>query len=89
MQVDDCVPVGERLVRTIKETCLDRMDFFGEESLRRAVDEFLVLCRHERNHQGLGNRPIDPLPEVESADGYVSCRERLGRVLRYYYRDAA
>ena len=80
---------AERFVRTIKETCLDRMIFFGEPSLRRAINEFLEYYHHERNHQGLENRLIDPLTEIGSTDGAVACRERLGGVLRYYYRDAA
>ena len=44
---------AERFVRTIKETCLDRMIFFGESPLRRAINEFLEYYHHERNHQGL------------------------------------
>ena len=76
-------------MRTIKESCLNRMIFFGEDSLRRAINEFLVYYHHERNHQGLGNRLIDPLEQVGPTDGSVECRERLGGVLRYYYRDAA
>ena len=80
---------AERFVRTIKESCLDRMIFFGQPSLRRAINEFLEYYHHERNHQGLENRLIDPLTVVGSVDGDVACRERLGGVLRYYYRDAA
>ncbi len=68
---------------------MDRMIFFGEEPLRKAIDEFLVYYHHERNHQGIGNRLIDPLTVVGSTDGAVACRERLGGVLRYYYREAA
>jgi transposase InsO family protein len=80
---------AERFVRTIKETCLERVIIFGERSLRIAIREFMEHYHHERNHQGLENRLIDPLTEVGSADGAVACRERLGGVLRYYYRDAA
>ena len=80
---------AERLVRTIKECCLRRMIFFGEDSLRRVITEFLKHYHHERNHQGLENRLIDPLAEVGSVEGAVACRQRLGGVLRYYYRDAA
>jgi transposase InsO family protein len=32
---------AERFVRTIRQECLDRMIFFGEASLRRAVEEFI------------------------------------------------
>ena len=80
---------AERFVRTIKECCLRRMIFFGEDSLRRAMTEFLEHYHHERNHQGLENRLIDPAHDVGSTDGAVACRERLGGLLRYYYRDAA
>ncbi len=80
---------AERFVRTAKESCLNRMIFFGEDSLRRAVNEFLAHYHHERNHQGLGNRLIDPREEVGATDGSVTCRERLGGLLRYYYRQAA
>jgi putative transposase len=32
---------AERFVRSIKEGCLDRMIFFGEDSLRQAVRDFV------------------------------------------------
>jgi len=32
---------AERWVRSIKEECLSKMIFFGENSLRRVVSEFL------------------------------------------------
>jgi hypothetical protein len=41
-----------------------------------------------RNHQGLGNRLINAGGEVGHRAGDVHCRERLGGVLRYYYRQA-
>ncbi len=65
------------------------MIFFGERSLKRAINEFLEYYHHERSHQGLGNRLIEPQREIGSRAGSVACRERLGGVLRYYYRDAA
>ena len=51
----------ERFVRTIKDSCLERMVLIGEGSLRRAVREFVAHYHHERNHQGLDNRRILPL----------------------------
>src|SRR5215468_9978879 len=47
---------AERFVRTIKESCLERMIFFGEEALRKAVADFIVHYHFERNHQGLENQ---------------------------------
>ena len=49
---------AERFVRSIKESCLDRLIFFGEGSLRKGIDEFVRHYHGERNHQGLGNRLI-------------------------------
>ncbi len=86
--ISEC-PYAERFVRTIKESCLDQMIFFGENSLRRTINEFLEYYHHERNHQGIENRLIQPLTEVGALDGRVACRERFGGVLRYYYRNAA
>jgi putative transposase len=80
---------AERFVRTIKESCLSRMIFFRESSLRNAIRTFVEHYHHERNHQGLENRLIDPKCQVGSAEGPVECSERLGGMLRYYYRDAA
>ncbi len=51
---------AERFVRTIKESCLERMIFFGEASLRTALSEFLSHYHLERNHQGLENRLLTP-----------------------------
>ncbi len=79
----------ERFHRSLKEECLNRMIFFGEKSLRNAVGTFLEHFHKERNHQGLANRVIEPGEEVSRRDGEVLCRERLGGMLRYYYRKAA
>ena len=76
-------------MRSLKEECVDRLIFFGESSLRQAVRQFLEHYHAERNHQGLGNRLIDAGAEVGHRAGAVHCRERLGGILRYYYRPAA
>jgi transposase InsO family protein len=79
----------ERFFRSLKSECLDRLIFFGEDSLRRAVREYLAHYHRERNHQGLENRLIAPAAGVGETDGVVQCRERLGGLLRYYHRRAA
>ncbi len=79
----------ERFVLSIKSECLDRMIFFGEQSLRRAVAEFIHHYHGERNHQGLENALIESDEHVGSLDGNVRCRKRLGGMLNYYYREAA
>jgi len=76
----------ERFNRSLKGECLGQMIFFGEAMLRKAVQEYLAHYHAERNHQGLDNRLIQPGPEVGTATGEAQCRERLGGLLRYYYR---
>jgi len=65
------------------------MIFFGEASLRRAIREYLAHYHSERNHQGIGNKIIEPDHGVGSSSGAIRCRERLGGMLRYYRRQAA
>lgn len=79
----------ERFMRSMKSECLNRMIFFGPDSLESALKDFSAHYHRERNHQGLGNRIINPSQEVGQEIGKVQCRERLGGMLRYYYRDAA
>jgi putative transposase len=79
---------AERFVRTIKESCLERMILFGEGSLRKVVHEFVVHYHRERNHQGLGNRLIEEEPSASSM-GAIQRRQWLGGMLNYYYRQAA
>jgi hypothetical protein len=79
----------ERYMRSMKSECLERMVFFGERSLRRALAEFIAHYHGERNHQGLDNRLIEPGDNVGLTWGRVTRRDRLGGMLRYYFREAA
>ena len=80
---------AERFVRTIKESCLERMILLGEESLRTAIRSFMAHYHAERNHQGLANRIISPEAAHLGNRGVVQRRQRLGGMLNYYFRAAA
>ena len=80
---------AERFVRTIKESCLEKVILFGEASLRAAIQNFTVHYHMERNHQGLANRLINPETAHLINTGGVLKRQRLGGMLNYYYRAAA
>ena len=41
---------AERWVRSVKEECLSRLALFGERSLRRALQQYVVHYHEERNH---------------------------------------
>jgi putative transposase len=80
---------GERFVRTIKGSCLERMILSGEGSVRRAIHEFVEHYHRERNHQGLGNRLLIKDEDHSNGPATIQCRRRLGGMLNYYYRRAA
>jgi putative transposase len=60
----------------------------GERHLRAAVGAFVDHYHEERPHQGLGNEGMVPTTTLIGT-GPVRCRERLGGVLKFYYRAAA
>ena len=83
---------AERFVRSIKQEFLNRLIFFGEASLRRALREYVAHYHYERNHQGMHNLLLkvaanDDLYSIDHTD--IACRTRIGGLLHYYYRKAA
>ncbi|MCZ6677805.1 MAG: helix-turn-helix domain-containing protein [Candidatus Poribacteria bacterium] len=82
---------SERWVKSVKNECLSKLILFGETSLRRALREYLVHYHRERNHQGKDNILLFPTAgkAMNRIDGSVGCKERLGGLLKYYYREAA
>ena len=79
----------ERFVRSIKEEALEQMVMLGERSLSYAIHQYLAHYHAERNHQGRGNQLIAPERALSQQGGVIVRRDRLGGLLRYYYRDAA
>src|SRR5215831_4256683 len=82
---------AERWVRSVKSECLSHFILFGEGSLRRAMKNFCEHYHGERNHQGKGNVLLFPGGEDQPKrrESSIECRERLGGLLKYYYRRAA
>ena len=81
---------AERFVLSVKSECLDRVIPLGERHLRHLLAEYVEHYHHERNHQGLGNELIEPIPaNTNAGQGVVLRRARLGGLLSYYHREAA
>jgi transposase InsO family protein len=80
---------AERFVRSIKSECLAQIVPLGERHLRNAVKEYTEHYHFERNHQGLDNQLIEKPSDEPNMDDAVGCQERLGGLLKYYYRRAA
>lgn len=75
-------------LQTETRTALGISSDFPESCPSRPA-EFTAPYHFERNHQGIANKLICPDPILVSKDGAVKRRERLGRLLNYYYRTAA
>jgi len=69
---------AERFVRAIKDECLDRMIFVGQESLRRAVAEYMEHYHSERDHQGLESRLIVPRALAARDGEIIAMRDSAG-----------
>jgi putative transposase len=84
---------AERWVQSIKKECLDHFIVFGEAHLHHLVDEYVSYYNSQRPHQALGNNTLDapdpPLPSIPIKSTQVACQQRLGGLLRHYYRRAA
>ncbi len=81
---------AERFVRAVKEEALSRFIFFGENSLRHVLKEYLAHYHTERPHQGKGNVILFPSTRpAERNEGQIQCRERLGGLLKFYEKQAA
>lgn len=83
--------ITERFVLSIKSGCLSKLIFFGEQSLNRAISEFIIHYHAERNHQGKGNVLLFPSPNFSPNinGGPITRRTRIDGMLNYYYREAA
>lgn len=81
---------AERFVRSIKEECLSNLILIGEDSLQTALKEYTAHYHEERNHQGKDNVLLFPSKKYDpnNKTGPIECKERLGGLLKYYYRRA-
>jgi len=81
----------ERWIRSVKSEVFSKMILFGERSLRHCLRNYVCHYHRERNHQGKGNVVLSPEPDdrVGASSGEIRSRERLGGLLKFYYREAA
>jgi putative transposase len=81
---------AERWIRAVKEEALSKMILFGERSLWHVLNEYMAHYHTERPSQGKGNVILFPTDRAkQTSDRRISCRERLGGLLKYYDREAA
>jgi putative transposase len=79
---------AERVIRSIREECLDKLLIINQVHLHRVMREYTEFFNTARPHQGLEQRI--PVPKVTpKITGPVGSRTVLGGILHDYYRDAA
>jgi putative transposase len=88
---------AERWVLSAKTECLDHFLILGERHFRHLLTQYAEHHNLERPHQARGNVPL-PVAAADAAgeprilpfpSGEVKCRQRLGGLLKHYYRAAA
>jgi putative transposase len=80
--------IAERWVGSVRRECLDHLLLVNEAHVRSVLAAYVAHYNQARPHQGLEQRT--PLPPTEPAgQGAIRRRERLGGLLREYYREAA
>lgn len=83
----------ERLIQSIQAECLDRFIVLGTRHLDHLLSEYIDYHNRERPHMSLeyatplGRKPPVRAGPVEPRE--VRCKQRLGGVLKHYYRKAA
>lgn len=75
---------AERFIQSIQKECLNKLILTSEEQLWHVVNEYILYYNHERPHQGLGGKMIEPWPQ--HADGKVVEFHRIGGLLKSYRR---
>ncbi len=93
----------ERFIQTLQQECLDYFIVFGEQHMDHLVSEMVTHYHEERPHQARENDPLVPATPVAKTGkrkkresppdvvpvSQIECRQRLGGLLRHYYRKAA
>jgi len=78
----------ERVIRSIREECLDRIIILNEKHLRFVLKQYEKYYNEARPHQGI-NQSIPNKPPPSPAKGNIKRRSYLGGLLNDYYREAA
>ncbi len=77
----------ERVIRTIRQECLDHFIVFSERHLEVLLREYLAHYDEERPHQGLNNETI--VKRRREGAGPIQKQTRLGGLLNHYSHRAA
>lgn len=83
----------ERLIQSIQVECLDHFVVLGTRHLDHLLAEYIDYHNRDRPHLSLDfampTQRCPPARAGPTAPHEIRCRERLGGVLKHYYRKAA
>jgi transposase InsO family protein len=78
--------IAERVVRTLRQECLDHVIVINERHLHRLLTELVHYYNHERPHRSMAQE--SPVPRVVIRDGPIVSRPILGGLHHAYARAA-
>ncbi len=84
----DSNAVAERVIRSIREECLDRLLILNRARLTFVLRQYVAYYNERRPHQGLGQQPPAPAPSPPAspaAPEHVRCRPVLGGLIHDYH----
>ncbi len=77
-------PIAARVVRSIRDECLDHLIVINDRHLMAVLPEFIEYYNHDRPHRSLAL--ASPIPRNPSRDGPVRSRAVLGGLHHIYER---
>ncbi len=80
--------IAERVVRTLRNECLDHVLVLNERHLRNVLAEYVDYYNRQRPHRTLGFVPPQPLPRHGARAGPICSRPVLGGLHHVYERAA-
>ena len=87
-----CAPkanaIAERVVRTLRNDCLDHVFIVNERHLQAVLDEYLTYYNRERPHRSLALEPPFPTAASPVLPGVIRSRPILGGLHHVYSRAA-
>jgi putative transposase len=86
LQAPQANAYAERWVGSARRECLDWLIVGGPRQLERVLDDYVDHYNNARPHRGLQLHPPNGQLRVDIGAGAISCRSRLGGLLREYSR---
>ena len=80
--------IAERVVRTLRNDCLDHVLILNEQHLRAVLAEDVAFFNTKRPHRSLALKPPLPVARSPVLTGAVRSRPVLGRLHHVYSRAA-